>query len=174
MIMELWLLSFYMLQSEVTFDLRTSHSLSFPLTIPLFNLQDHELLLRATNLLQFFSPEWLESCDRLSSWRNRSTCTSRQPCLRWGWKRHGYISILPWRQHTLTIDPGEPSSIHEAPVPGRQTAWLYLVSGTNQRSWRARGNGDQRVAADTGKWRVAVVHGFVILGQRRSFVMNWE
>ena len=39
-----------MLQSEVTFDLRTSHSLSFPLTIPLFNLQDHELLLRVLRI----------------------------------------------------------------------------------------------------------------------------
>lgn len=66
------------------------------------------------------------------------------PLLRWGWKRHGYISILPWRQHALTIDPGEPSSIHErGPVPGQRTAWLYLVSGTNQCSWRARGNGDR-------------------------------
>lgn len=97
-------------------------------------------------------PEWLESCGRSSSWRNRARV--RRALAQVGLETSRlYTQSSPEGKHALTIDPGEPSSIHErGPVPGRRTAWLYLVSGTNQCSWRARGNGDgeRRGLARTG------------------------
>lgn len=50
--------------------------------------------------------------------------------LRWGWKRHGYQSSPEGTPSSSIL--ANPPPFMRALVPGRRTAWFYLVSGTNR------------------------------------------
>ena len=64
--------------------------------------------------------------------------------LRWGWKRHGYQSSPEGTPSSSIL--ANPPPFMRALVPGRRTAWFYLVSGTNRQFSSAKqGSGSDGV-----------------------------
>lgn len=99
--------------------------------------------------------------------------------LRWGWKRHGYQSSPEGTPSSSIL--ANPPPFMRTLVPGRRTAWFYLVSRTNEQfSWaKQRGNDSGRV----GRWgsicdkrvrrRVSALRGsWVVVGQQQLFIVS--